>query len=217
MKYIVLTIIISFIHTNKVKSLTPANFIKSLNPDEEVEKLKKRVSSVVKDLNISLFNNNYNTADDSSFSISDVILSKFTTDRKEKADDKFKIDENNIYIVKLDQPFDFSFTANFRKSYLTDLLNFDGEINGTIGVDKVTVKETFKSENDRKIKADNVAVYLDKGSLKYTLEGLISKVIDIPKRVDTVFKESLFYVIEGKLNKSINSALAKDKIIYKLG
>jgi hypothetical protein len=220
MKLILLTTLIVLIAGNGIKKLinTP-NFLKSLNYEEEASKIKKRLTTVIKDLNISLYNNDYYSSDEPSFTMSDLILTKFTETYRQEAtakDYQYKIDENNIYIMKLDKPFKFSFTANFRKSYIGGLLNFDGTVKGTISVDKITVKETFKQDDNKLIKTDNIAIYLDKTSLKYSLDGLISRVIDIPKRVTSVFNESLYYVLEGKLNKSINTGFAKDKVSYKI-
>ena len=59
-------------------------------------------------------------------------------------------------------------------------------------------------------------VYLKRDNIKIEVDGVLSKFIDIPKRVNKLFLDSLLYVLEGKISKAISAGLAKDKVTFKI-
>jgi hypothetical protein len=209
-------LLIIFVNSGKIKKqLISSNFLQSLNFDEEISKLKTRINTILKDFTLSLSNNDFYTVDETNFSISDLVLTNFGSIKTTQDDYKYKVDENNIYIIKIDKPFSFNFNGVFKKTYF-GLINFQGDLTGTINVDKITIKEMFKQEGDKIVKTDIVDVYLDKKFLEYKLSGFITGVIAIPERILKVFHDSLYQVIEMKLNKSINSSLNKEKSNFKV-
>jgi hypothetical protein len=179
--------------------------------EDEIERLMDRISSVFKNNKYQInLNDELVVKTDKGFSMNDLVLSDFTFNENSKV--IWKVDEDNILIVKIENPFTFKFSGKYKKVILR-IFNLYGDAEGLVFVEKISAKILYKIVHGEEITiTDLVTVYLNKNKeIENNTNGLATRLFNVNEKVSNLFNTRLMNLIENKLNSLIASSLKRDR------